>query len=57
MADTISIVSKPRIKCFAGKIKLCNVLSNTARSYDTTLEKATKLTVEEWIRGARLIDR
>jgi hypothetical protein len=46
MTDTISILSKPRIKCFAANNKPCNVLLNAVRSYDTTIEKNTKLTEE-----------
>lgn len=45
MTDTISILSKPRIKCYVGNNKLYSLLLNTAINYDTNIEKLT----EEWL--------
>jgi hypothetical protein len=47
MTDTISISSKPRIKCFVGNNKLCNTLSYVTAN--VTLEKVRNLTEEEWL--------
>ncbi len=46
MTDTVSILSKPGIKCYAWDNQLCNALF-----YDTAqgkLEKIRKSTKEEW---------
>ena len=46
MADTISILPKPRIKCYAWDIKLYDTVYDTAKP---TLEKVNQLAGDEWL--------